>query len=98
VQTEIYLHVTEPAGDFPSSQSDKGFQLFDKLKEDLYVLYCHEIYHAMFKRNSQTKQVSNSQNVKASEDANQDVMGVNPRGKRARTVANYGHGHLRNHI
>jgi hypothetical protein len=93
VQIEIFLHldhhIAKPgrawAGDLPldlpSSQSDDGFQLFDKAKEDLYVLSCHEIYHRMFKNNSRTKQAGNSQSPKASEDTNEDILDVTARGK-----------------
>jgi hypothetical protein len=90
VQIEIYLRLAtrvEPgglgacAGDFPSSQSDDVFQLFDKPKEDLYVLSCHRIYHGTFKNNSRTKQAGNSHNPKASEDTNEDILNVTARGK-----------------
>jgi hypothetical protein len=89
VQIEIFLHlnhrIAKPGhacvGDLPSSQSDDGFQLFDKAKEDLYVLSCHEIYHRMFKNNSRTKQAGNSQSPKASEDTSEDILDVTARGK-----------------
>jgi hypothetical protein len=86
VQIEIYLHIAKPAlgfaSDFPSIQSDDGFQLFDKPKEDLYVLSCHEIYHGMFKNNSWTEQTGNSQSPKASEDKNEDILDVTARGNK----------------
>ena len=47
-QIEMYLYCsTSSIAEFPCSQSDDGFQLPDKPKEDLYVLFLHTIYHAM---------------------------------------------------
>ena len=42
-QIEIYLQISKPIGDIPFSQSDDGSQLPDKLDEDLYVLFYHDI-------------------------------------------------------